>query len=42
MSEEEDVLLEAVERRLANLEKLVLGSDPVVAVHASKIGRFVD
>lgn len=41
MSNEEDVLLEALEKRLNNLETIVFGPDPVAAAHHSKTCRCV-
>ena len=41
MSENEDVLLEALEARLSNLEAIVLGSNPALATKQSKYLRYV-
>lgn len=40
MSSDEDVLIQALEKRLANLEAIVLGSDPVFAARLSKLSRY--
>lgn len=41
MSSEDDALVEALEKRISNLEAILLGTDPKLAQQLSKSSRYV-